>query len=412
MTDRAALSHAALAGVPSAAGELLIGGMPVTQVSALAGGTPLYAYERGAIESRVAALRGALPSPVRIHYAVKANPMPGVVGLVATLADGLDVASAGELRLALATGVAASDVSFAGPGKRDEEIESAVAAGIVLNVESEHELDRTCAAGAQLGLTPRVALRVNPDFELRSSGLRMGGGARPFGIDAERVPQVLGRVARAGVDFAGLQVYAGSQCLVAEALGEAWIRTFELAIRLLDGIGLACPTLNVGGGFGIPYFPGDEPLDLQRAGALLGPHVETLERARPETRVVLELGRYLVGEAGTYVCRVIERKRSRGELFLITDGGLHHNLAASGNFGQVLRRNYPVCVATRMDAPPGEPATVVGPLCTPLDVLAHRMPLADAEPGDLIAIRQSGAYGPSASPTAFLGHPPPAEILI
>ncbi len=409
---RAAPIHAALRAPRQRAGELLVGDSTVSQICRVAGGTPFYAYDRSAIEARVERLRAALPTTVRVHYAIKANPMPDVVRLLAARVDGLDVASGAELELALTAIGSPEAISFAGPGKQLWEIERAVASGIVLNVESEGELERVIETGERLGALPKVAVRVNPEFELRASGLRMGGGARPFGIDAERVPQVLQRVAASNVAFSGLQLYCGSQCLLAESLGDAWDQSFALAERLLEGPGLACPVLNVGGGFGIPYFPGDEPLDLERTARRLAANVERLSARRSDTRVVIELGRYLVGEAGVYVCRVLDRKRSRGELFLVTDGGLHHNLAATGNFGQVVRRNYPVCVANRLDAPVAEPTTVVGPLCTPLDVLARRMPLPQAEPGDLIAVLQSGAYGLSASPTAFLGHPPPREVLV
>ncbi len=170
--------------------------------------------------------------------------------------------------------------------------------------------------------------------------------------------------------------------------------------------------LNLGGGFGIPYFPGEQRLDLAPIGANLHAIVERARTDLPEASIVIELGRYLVGEAGIYVTRIIDRKVSRGQVFLVTDGGLNHHLSASGNFGQVIRKNYPVAIGNRMDSAEREIASVVGPLCTPLDLLADRMELPVAQVGDLVVVFQSGAYGASASPQAFLGHPPCVEVLV
>jgi diaminopimelate decarboxylase len=280
-----------------------------------------------------------------------------------------------------------------------------------MTAESELQLELAVRAGEALGVIPRVALRVNPAFELKASGMKMGGGPKPFGIDEAKVPALLDRMREQGVGLAGLHIIGGSQTLRADAIVDAQRKTYELGRELLGRWGQPVEWLNIGGGFGVPYFPGEQPLDL----APVADNLHGLcERAASETGapLVIELGRYLVAHAGLYVCRVLERKDSCGQTFLMTDGGLHHHLAASGNFGQVLRKNYPVAVANRIEAPLDEVQTVVGPLCTPLDLLADRMTLAHAEPGDLIAVFQSGAYGLTASPTAFLGHPAPAEILV
>jgi diaminopimelate decarboxylase len=391
---------------------LLIGAQTITEIAHEMGRTPFYVYSRAALGARVSELRQALPRSVHLHYAIKANPMPEVVRHMSGLVDGLDVASAGELRVALATDVPREHVSFAGPGKRDEELQAALDAGITVNLESEQEMERLARMSAAGGRRARVAVRVNPDFQLKSSGMKMGGGAQQFGVDAERVPQMLARLAGLPLDFLGFHIYSGSQNLRADAIIEAQHKSIELGIGLAHHAPAPVRTLNIGGGFGIPYFPGETPLELAPIGARLREHLEPLSRALPQARVVIELGRYLVGEAGLYVCRVIDRKISRGRVFLITDGGLHHHLAASGNFGQVLRKNYPVVVANKVRGAEREIASVVGPLCTPLDLLADQMDLAKAEAGDLIAVFQSGAYGLTASPTAFLGHPPPGERLI
>jgi diaminopimelate decarboxylase len=391
---------------------LVVGGIRLPELARRVGRTPFYAYDRRLISERVELLRSQLPRQVHIHYAMKANPMPEVVAHLAGLVDGLDVASAGELQVALQAGTRPEAISFAGPGKLDAELEAAVAAGIVVNLESEGEMERLAAIASRNGARARVNVRVNPDFELKSSGMKMGGGPKPFGVDAERVPAMLHRIGALGLDFQGFHIFSGAQNLRAAAIAEAQRNSVELALRLAQHAPGPVRVLNIGGGFGIPYFPGDERLELSLIGRNLAGILEGLESRLPQAQVCLELGRFLVGEAGIYVCRVIDRKISRGHCFLVTDGGLHHHLAASGNFGQVVRKNYPVVVGNRLRGAEREAASVVGPLCTPLDLLADNMEMAKAEPGDLIVVFQSGAYGLSASPTAFLGHPPPAEILV
>lgn len=392
--------------------QLVVDGRTLTAIADEVGRTPFYVYSRRYMSERVALLRRQLPAEVHLHYAIKANPMPEVVRHFASLVDGLDVASARELDVALAAGGKPDTISFAGPGKSVDELRRAVAAGILLNVESETEIERLVAIAHDTGRRPRVAIRVNPDFELKSSGMKMSGGPKPFGIDAERVPDVLTGLRGAPLEFAGFHIFSGSQNLRADAIAEAQQKAFALARSLARFAPAPVQVLNVGGGFGIPYFPGERPLDLAAVSAQLRTLVEECATHFPAARLVVELGRFLVGEAGLYVCRVLDRKVSRGQVFLVTDGGLHHHLAASGNFGQVIRKNYPVLVGNRIRGREREVASVVGPLCTPLDLLADRMDLAKAEIGDLVVVLQSGAYGRSASPEAFLSHPPALEILV
>lgn len=391
---------------------LVVGGMKITQVARLVGRTPFYVYDRSVMSRKVAELRKLLPDSIRLHYAVKANPMPDVVRFMLGLVDGLDVASAGELRVALEAGGSPPTISFAGPGKTASELLAAVTAGITVNVESDREIEELAAIARRFLQRPRVVVRVNPDFELKASGMKMGGGPKQFGIDAERVPQVLERIGELPLQFLGFHIFAGSQNLRADALIEAQQRTIDLATKLARYAPAPVKLFNMGGGFGIPYFPGEALLELGPVASNLAVLVPQIRSVMPEAELVIELGRYLVGEAGVYVCNVIDRKESRGHVFLVTDGGLHHHLAASGNFGQVLRKNYPVVVANRVRGAEREVVSVVGPLCTPLDLLADRMDLAKAQPGDLIAVLQSGAYGFTASPLAFLGHPAPAELLV
>jgi diaminopimelate decarboxylase len=392
--------------------ELQLNGVPIGVVAARVGRTPFYAYDRAALQARLDLLRAHLPREIVLHYAIKANPMPALVAFMAQRVGGLDVASAGELSVALDAGMDPAQISFAGPGKSAGELEQAVAAGILVNVESLREIRLLEGSSQRLGRRARVAVRVNPDFELKASGMKMGGGPKQFGIDAEQVPQALAEIGTRGLAFEGFHIYSGSQNLRHEAICESQVKTLALAERLAAGAPAPVKVLNLGGGFGIPYFKGEAPLDLAPIGANLAALVERAAASLPDAELVIELGRYLVGEAGVYVCRVIDRKVSRGEVFLVTDGGLHQHLAASGNFGQVIRKNYPVIAARRVFGGPRETVSVVGPLCTPLDLLADRMELGRAEPGDLIAVLQSGAYGLTASPTRFLGHPEPAELLV
>jgi diaminopimelate decarboxylase len=412
MTTGSKPRHAPQIHFPVADDMLQVGGIPLTRLAQRVGRTPFFAYDRALCTQRVRDLRSQLPQGVLLHYSIKANPMPALVQHMAGLVDGLDVASAGELKVALDAGMAPQHISFAGPAKTEAELTQAIAAGVCLNVESGRELAAAARIGDALGIAPRIALRVNPEFELKSSGMKMGGGAKPFGIDAEQVPQVLREAAALGLDVLGFHIFAGSQSLRADAIIEAQASSIELGLRLAAASPLALRQLNIGGGFGIPYFPGEQRLDVAPIADRLAASLPRLAAEQPQARLALELGRYLVGEAGVYVARVIDRKVSRGEVFLVIDGGMHHHLAASGNLGQVIRKNYPVAVGNRMTPADSGPASVTGPLCTPLDVLADRMELAHAQTGDLIVVFQSGAYGPSASPAAFLGHPAACEVLV
>jgi diaminopimelate decarboxylase len=397
----------------TAGGSLAVGGVSLERLAARVGSTPFFAYDRRLLSERVAALRSALPAGIDLSYAIKANPMPAVVQHLSGLVDSFDVASVAEMRTALDTTMSADHVSFAGPGKTQSEITQAVAAGITIELESSTEASRVVAAGERLGVRPRVAIRVNPDFRVKGSGMRMGGGSQQFGVDAELVPALLCELSAAEVDVLGFHVFAGSQNLSAEILCEAQGRTAELVVALAAHVPQPVRYVNLGGGFGIPYFDQDEPLDLATVGQNLGDVLAgTIRPALPDARVVIELGRYIVGECGVYVTRIVDRKVSRGHTFLIVDGGLHHQLAASGNFGQVLRRNYPVAIGSRITEEADEEASVVGCLCTPLDLLGDKVGVPRADIGDLVVVFQAGAYGLTASPTAFLSHPFPAEILV
>lgn len=391
---------------------LTIGGRDVEALAAEAGDTPLFVYDLAMVDRRVARFRAAFPTAVQLHYAIKANHYGPLLEHIVKQVDGLDVASAGELRRALDAGAGAAHISFAGPGKRDSDLAAAIQAGVTINCESEREVARALAIGERTGSRPSLAVRVNPDFEIKGSGMRMGGGARPFGVDAERVPELVRTILASNAAWRGLHIFAGSQALDADAFIEAQRLTVALAGAVADAVGTSPPLVNLGGGFGIPYASGQQTLDVERVGAFLA---ETLDRRLPglaDTAFAIELGRWLVGECGVYLTRIVDRKVSHGKTFLITDGGMQHQLAVSGNFGQAVRRNYPVAIASRWNAPAEEEVSIVGCLCTPLDRLADDVVMPHAEVGDLVAVFLAGAYGLSASPQAFLDQQPAREMVV
>ena len=391
-------------------GMMLIGGRRADEL-VRGKRTPSFVYDLTMVEARIRAFRAAFPG-ILLHYAIKANSYAPLLQHIAKNVDGLDVASGGELRLALEAGATPETISFAGPGKRDFELETAIGHGITLNCESEGEADRALAIAERLGRRPRLAVRVNPDFEIRGSGMRMGGGARPFGVDSARAATLVRRLLDRGAEWRGFHIFAGSQALSAGALIEAQQATTELAASLAEQAGAPPPLVHLGGGFGVPYFHGEQPLQVAAGGAALSEALSRRHQILAETSFAIELGRWLVAEAGVYLTRILDRKVSHGKTFLITDGGMHHQLAASGNFGQVVRRNYPVAIASRFGALAKEEVSIVGCLCTPLDRLADDVLMPEAEAGDLVAVFLAGAYGLSASPQAFLAQEPAREILV
>lgn len=392
-------------------GMLLIGGRRADALVEEAGDTPLFVYDLGLVSQRIARFRAVFDG-IDLHYAMKANSYTPILEHLLQHVDGVDLASGGELKTALDAGAAPETMSFAGPGKRDGELEAAITAGVTLNCESEGEVERALAIGERIGATPRLAVRVNPDFEIKGSGMRMGGGARPFGVDAERVPALVRRILDAHAEWRGFHIFAGSQALSHAALIEAQRASVALAGELAEQVGATPPLVNLGGGFGIPYVHGETELEIEPIGDALRAELARRPAILADSRFAIELGRWLVGECGVYLTRIVDRKVSHGKTFLVTDGGMHHQLAASGNFGQVIRRNYPVAIANRFAGEPEEEVTIVGCLCTPLDRLADDVMMPRADVGDLVAVFLAGAYGLSASPQAFLSQQPAREMVI
>ncbi|MHC5043144.1 MAG: type III PLP-dependent enzyme [Planctomycetota bacterium] len=393
-------------------GELAVGGVPVS-VLVEQFETPLFLYDAAVLRSRLDALRAVLPERVEVYYSVKANPNPAVASVFATAGAGLEVASGAEFLRARAAGCPAERIVFAGPGKTARELELVVSEGIgEIHLESDEEL----AVLAELGAETNVSIRFNPGAAASGGAMRMGGQPAQFGFDEERLGDVIAAVAAQGhLRFCGVHMFAGTQILDADVLVGQWRHAVDVARRAADLAGGPVATVDLGGGLGIPYFPHESALDLEAvrvAAAELFLAVDA-DPAFSGTRFILEPGRFLAGPAGVYVCRVLSVKESRGTTFLVLDGGMNHHLAASGNLGQVIKRDYPILNASRPDAGPLAEAVVVGPLCTPLDTLGRKVGVPEATAsGDLVAVLQSGAYGLSASPVGFLSHPMPAEVLL
>lgn len=395
--------------------DLIVGGIAVKDIVSKVG-SPVFVYDGALMRNAYRGLATALGDSVAIHYSVKANPQPAIIRLFAEEGAGVEIASVGEYRAAVQAGVSTARILFAGPGKRRSELEEVIAGGLgEIHLESYEEIERVDAIGRSNGKKVKAAIRINPVSSSQAGAMRMGGKPTAFGFDEEDLEGPLQAITRAtNIDLVGVHVYGGTQILHAEALTRQWRYAIDLAARVAAQLGRPLETIDLGGGLGIPYHSGEKALDLERVAAAMPPLFAAL-RSNPliaEARLVVEPGRFLVGPAGLYVVRVNAVKRSRGKRFLITDGGMHHHLAASGNLGQIIKRDYPIVAPTRMDAVRLCDATVVGPLCTPLDTLAREALLPDLVSGDLIAILQSGAYGPTASPGSFLSHPAPAEVLI
>jgi diaminopimelate decarboxylase len=414
VTPRQAPKHADMTHFANNKNELVIGGKTISQIDKLVGSTPFYAYDKALIANKVASLKSALPEKIQLHYAIKANPLPSLVHFMVNQVSGFDVASKKEMLLALQSGMPANEISFAGPGKTHDDIQAAIIAGITLHTESKTEINRAIELGESLNIKPNIAIRVNPAFELKASGMKMAGGSKPFGIDEELLPELLTKLPYNKINFRGFHIFAGSQNLKAEAIIEMHDKTFALAQQLVSLTPVKIAYINIGGGLGIPYFPGEQHLQLGEISTNLTNLLNQYQHTLSDIDIVMELGRYLVGEAGIYVSKIVDKKISRGTTYLICDGGLHHHLSNSGNFGQVIRKNYPVAIGNKLSATNEEVelVNIVGPLCTPLDILADKVTLPISNVDDYVVVYQSGAYGASASPQDFLSQPRLHEILL
>jgi len=415
---RPAPKHADMSHFARQNNELVIGDKTISQIEKLVGSTPYYAYDKALIANKVVSLTSVLPEKIQLHYAIKANPYPSLVHFMVNHVSGFDVASKKEMLLALQSGMAANNISFAGPGKTHDDLQAAIIAGITLHAESITEINRAITLGVSLAIKPNIAIRVNPLFELKASGMKMSGGSKPFGIDEELLPALLKELPYEKINFKGFHIFAGSQNLKPDAIIEMHSKTFMLVQQLVALTPVKIAYINIGGGLGIPYFPGEQRLMLDEISTNLSNLLKQYQDTLADIDIIMELGRYLVGEAGVYVSKIVDKKVSRATTYLICDGGLHHHLSNSGNFGQVIRKNYPVAIGNKLVSTMNEKeqknevVNIVGPLCTPLDIVADKVNLPQSDIGDYVVVYQSGAYGASASPKDFLSQPQLNEILL
>lgn len=380
-------------------------------------GTPFYIYDFEVIERQVVALRDVLPSVVELAYAVKANPALAVVAHLGRLGLGADVASGGELETVRRAGIGPERVVMTGPGKRDDELRAAVAAGIrAVTVESPGELARLEAIAAESGRRQPVLLRAAVSDHARLERVRLVGddGAGKFGMDAaDLTAAARTAVASPYLDLLGLHAFGASNVLDAGALVEHVAATVRAARRLALAAGTTLRLVDAGGGLGIPYEPDEQSLDLSRLGSGLGAITQTwaADPLLAEARLLLEPGRFLVGPAGAYVARVVDRKTVDGAAVAILDGGVHHVLRPA-LVGQEHRIRAVSARSQAVASGPMVPVTVAGPLCSGLDVFSQAAIMTPPEVGDLIAILDVGAYGFTESMPLFLSHPIPAEVAV
>lgn len=383
--------------------------------AALAVGTPAYVYFTDPIATRIAVLEAAFEDRFALSFAAKCNPNPALLGWLAPRIGCLDVSSIGEFRLGCGAGWDPARLSFTGPGKRPGELREAIAAGLgELVVESVAEAVMADAIASSLGRVQDVLLRIAPARVPKGFGDQMAGRPSAFGIDVEDMHADIPRIlALPGLRVAGLHIYSGTQCLKPEAIVENWQGFIAIFREICATYGLVPEKLVFGSGLGIPYHAGDVALDLGTVAAGIRPGLDALkaEPAFRAARLVLELGRYLVGEAGYFLTRVTAVKLSRGNRIAICDGGLNNHLPASGHFGMVIHRNYVMHRVGSGGADP-EKVDIVGPLCTSIDRLASGVLLPRLMPGDLVAVHASGAYGLTASPVHFISHPLPREAMV
>jgi diaminopimelate decarboxylase len=377
-------------------------------------GTPLYIYDAEAVAERMNVLRNALGKTVEIIYAVKANPNPNVLQFLKPLVDGLDLSSGGEFSYAMHAGYTGKEMSLAGPGKTDQEIAYAISNDCgSISIESLDDLERIVRVAEGLKKKANVSIRINPLQLIPKFAMKMGGKATQFGVDEEAIEPVVAclKYNAAVLNFVGYHIYAGTQCLDADSFKENFNYIFTMIRKLHNQIQLPIHKINLGGGFGVPYFEGMESLDIQQTGKYLQEEIASFAKDFPKTKYVIELGRYIIAEAGYYLTSVLAVKSSRDKTFVILDGGMHHNQSAAGNLGQVIKKNYRIENLTHHDGPKAK-VDLAGCLCTPIDTMGINVELPPIKVGDIIAFYNSGAYGYTASPLYFLGHALPQELLI
>ena len=372
-------------------------------------GTPLYAYDTARIISQYETLKNSLPDTFGVFYSMKANPLLGICQLFKSLGSSIEVASSGELHTALSAGFRPEDIIFTSPGKTHEELEFAISSGIYsINIESVDEAVIINEVAIQQGKTANISIRINPDFDIAGSSIKMTGVPTQFGIDQVKVEEALKIIEKLpNVNVIGIHIYTGTQALNANNIVLSMEQIIRLALEVIQKCNIELQFLNLGGGFGVPYFKYDTPLVINAFKKDFSVMWEEYREKLSGTRIFVESGRFLMAEAGTYLTKILYKKECKGKKYLVCDGGSNQH-ASSAFLGRYIRNNFPMHILNKRENE--EQVNVVGPLCTPTDLIGQNVLLPMAEPGDILAIDKSGAYGSSQSPVLFLSHPLAAEV--
>ncbi len=377
--------------------------------------TPFYLYDIRFVLERAHHIKENLSSDIKLYYSVKANPNGKILAKLSEFVDGADISSGGELVKAIQAGYNPDKLSFAGPGKTDYELGQAIAAQIgSISVESINEFLRINKIAQRMNKKANVSLRINPSRMFKEFAIKMGGKSSQFGIDEERYLDFFETLSQcSNCQFVGIHIYSGTQCLKPEVLIDNFCNTMDVVQKVVKETKTVPNIINFGGGFGVPYYENQTAFDVKKVCSLFSEKFANfkIQNKLPELIGLIELGRYLVAEAGIYVTRIIDIKESRGEKYCVMDGGMHHNLPASGNFGQIIRKNFKIANISDSNGTV-ETVTVVGPLCTSIDILGKNISIPKPKIGDYLAVLNSGAYAYTASPLLFLSHKLPDELMI
>lgn len=374
--------------------------------------SPMYLYDGGIIKNQYAKLKECLPEQFEIFFSMKANPLLGICQLMRSLGSRIEVASEGELHTALAAGFPAQDIIFTSPGKTVEELSYAIDEEIYsINVESFEELEIIQKIALEKSKRVNVSIRINPDYDALGAGIKMSGGATQFGIDYKQVMDGINALVHLpNINIIGIHVYMGTQMLNADNIVSTMEKTFEMALKICEKTGINLKFLDLGGGFGIPYFKNDQQLDLEAMKSGINRIWNQYCNKFRDVRIAVESGRFLVAESGRFLTKVLYCKKTKDQTFIVCDGGSNFH-ANSAFLGRYIRNNFSMTILGKENETVFV-TNVVGPLCTPTDVIGQKVMLPEAEPGDILTVEKSGAYGLTNSPVLFLSHPQPAEVLV
>lgn len=375
--------------------------------------TPLYLYDGDGIEAKYRIMRENLQGKFDIFLSVKANPSLGICQLLQQLGSGIEVASAGELILALEAGFQPKDIIFSGPGKTYEEIEFAIEKGIAaLIAESLEEIELIDKISNHKYLKTNIGIRIHPCFKTkeRNPSISMMGTGTQFGIEQEHLDEAIQYVKSSeSLNLRCFHVYAGSQIFNYNVSLEYFEEIVTLLEDLIQRHNLSIDMIDFGGGFGVPYDGRKNPYDFFTFAHELMKRYEEHEEFLKGKRLIFESGRFLLAESGVYLSKVLYRKEIMKKKFIITDGGMNQNALCTFREKKI-RGNFTMRILDNNSEE--ETVTVAGPLCTPDDIIGRNVTLNKAEQGDILCVNNSGAYGISFSPSMFLGHPAPCEVLV